>query len=223
MRGLSERFILLLELSGLFHSLRKRDFSPVYINKVRFIMEKTKKIKTFFAGKIFMENKASLLLVFVMSLFLLWTRLTPHWANFSPVLVLFLLSGRLCQNQRSFLFLPFLGLFISDFFLGFYPGWLFNYLSYGFILFFGLSMKNSLFSFFSRGFTSEGVFFVVSNFGVWLSGGIYPPTGQGLLDCYLMAIPFLKTSLLGTVFFLAGFRTLSLVYERFLKMTSETA
>ena len=181
-------------------------------------MEKIKKTKASLTGEFFMKNKTSLLLIFFMSLFLLWSRLTPHWANFSPVLVLFLLSGRFCQKNRSpILFLPFLALFISDLFLGFYPGWLFNYLSYSFVLFLGFSMKSSLFSFLSRGFVSEGGFFVVSNFGVWLAGGIYPLTGQGLLDCYLMAIPFLKTSLLGTFFFLFCFYALSFVYERLLK------
>jgi hypothetical protein len=34
------------------------------------------------------------------------------------------------------------------------------------------------------------VFFAASNFGVWLFGGLYAHTFEGLVLCYLMAIPF---------------------------------
>lgn len=33
-------------------------------------------------------------------------------------------------------------------------------------------------------------FFLLSNFGVWLTGGMYPRTGTGLLACFTAALPF---------------------------------
>ena len=48
---------------------------------------------------------------------------------------------------------------------------------------------------------SSIIFFVVTNFGVWLIG--YPLTIEGFLACYLMAIPFFINTLLGDLFYSA--------------------
>ena len=44
-------------------------------------------------------------------------------------------------------------------------------------------------------------FFIISNFGVWISGSYYDISTQGLLNCYIMAIPFFTNTLLSTLFF----------------------
>ncbi|MCZ6474899.1 MAG: hypothetical protein O6700_01100, partial [Gammaproteobacteria bacterium] len=44
--------------------------------------------------------------------------------------------------------------------------------------------------------------FVLSNFGVWL-GGFYPPTLSGLIECYVLAIPFYGVMLVGDGFYAA--------------------
>ena len=42
-------------------------------------------------------------------------------------------------------------------------------------------------------------FFLVSNFGVWVTGGMYPRTFDGLIACYVAAIPFsLRNDLIST-------------------------
>jgi hypothetical protein len=45
------------------------------------------------------------------------------------------------------------------------------------------------------------LFFVVTNFAVWLTGQMYPMTGAGLGTCYVAAIPFFRNTVLGDVFF----------------------
>ncbi len=52
---------------------------------------------------------------------------------------------------------------------------------------------------------SSTLFFLVTNFGVWLQGGLYPLTVAGLVDCYVMAIPFFKTTVAGDLVYSAGF------------------
>ena len=47
---------------------------------------------------------------------------------------------------------------------------------------------------------SSVVFFVVSNFGVWVMGG-YTYDFSGFVACYVMAVPFFKNTLLSTVIF----------------------
>jgi hypothetical protein len=53
---------------------------------------------------------------------------------------------------------------------------------------------------------SSLVFFIVTNFGVWLTGGgfHYPLNLQGLLATFTAAIPFFQWTLAGTLFYSAG-------------------
>ena len=41
-------------------------------------------------------------------------------------------------------------------------------------------------------------FFVVSNFAVWIVGGMYPRTPGGFFACYVAALPFYRNDLLST-------------------------
>ncbi len=47
------------------------------------------------------------------------------------------------------------------------------------------------------------VFFIISNFGTWMSGTLYPMNAAGLAACYTAALPFLKTSLISNLAFTA--------------------
>nr|MBP8725836.1 hypothetical protein [Saprospiraceae bacterium] len=50
-------------------------------------------------------------------------------------------------------------------------------------------------------FSSSVVFFLVSNLAVWAGGSMYPQTAEGLLSCYVAALPFFGNELAGTVFY----------------------
>lgn len=41
-------------------------------------------------------------------------------------------------------------------------------------------------------------FFIVSNYAVWVAGGMYPRTMSGLIACYAAAIPFYRNDLIST-------------------------
>ena len=45
--------------------------------------------------------------------------------------------------------------------------------------------------------TGSCLFFLITNLAVWASGGIYPRTMVGLMECYTAAIPFFRNSLFG--------------------------
>ena len=51
--------------------------------------------------------------------------------------------------------------------------------------------------------SSAVLFFVVTNFGSWLSFDTFPPTLSGLASCYIAGIPFFKGTLLGDVLYSA--------------------
>jgi hypothetical protein len=44
-------------------------------------------------------------------------------------------------------------------------------------------------------------FFIITNFGIWLSTNYYPKTGVGFAACYTLAIPFFHQTLLSDLFF----------------------
>ena len=43
--------------------------------------------------------------------------------------------------------------------------------------------------------------YIISDFGVWLSGGLYPHTWEGFTTCYVAALPFLRNWLLSDLFY----------------------
>ena len=47
------------------------------------------------------------------------------------------------------------------------------------------------------------LFFVITNFGVWAFDGLYPRTFEGLVVCYIAAIPFFGNTLAGSLFYTA--------------------
>jgi hypothetical protein len=127
------------------------------------------------------------------------SRLLPHPLNFTPIAAIALFGGVYLDKKHTFI-VPLAALLISDYFIGFYEGVAWVYASFIMIGFIGLWLREH------RGvgttvlatFTGSVVFFIVSNFGVWLSSQVsYPRTFAGLIECYTMAIPFFRNSLAG--------------------------
>lgn len=54
-------------------------------------------------------------------------------------------------------------------------------------------------------------FYLYTNFGWWLLSGMYLPTWPGLVRCYIMGLPFLRVNLLGNLFLVPVFTSLSLL------------
>jgi hypothetical protein len=44
------------------------------------------------------------------------------------------------------------------------------------------------------------IFYVVTNFAVWALSTLYTPDVKGLLECYVAALPFLKYTIAGDLF-----------------------
>jgi hypothetical protein len=51
---------------------------------------------------------------------------------------------------------------------------------------------------------SSVMFFLATNFAVWLTTGWYPMTATGLVECYLAAVPFFRNTLAGTFVYSAA-------------------
>ncbi len=124
------------------------------------------------------------------------SRFIPHPPNFTSLIALSFYVPVLFG--RKFVAIVVLGFALTDLFIGFHQVILFTW---GSIIFIGLLSeffkKNILFR--SSGlFLSAIVFFIISNFGVWLTGQ-YEYSLKGLTECYYMAIPFFGNTLLSTI------------------------
>lgn len=50
---------------------------------------------------------------------------------------------------------------------------------------------------------SSVLFFLVTNFGSWLSHAMYPMTAEGLIQAYIAGLPFFQNTLIGNLVFSA--------------------
>lgn len=142
-----------------------------------------------------MGNRRELIVLLFVFLAVI-VRLVPHPPNVTPITALALFGATTFRNKILGTLLPIIAMAISDLYLGFYSISIWVYSSFFIISLLGLYFKEiktkSI-------LISSLVFFIVTNFGVWLSG--YPLTLEGLLLCYTMAIPFFINSIVGDLFF----------------------
>ena len=163
-----------------------------------------KKIRLFFTNN---------LSVFLIILLAVAARLIPHPPNFVPIGALALFSGSNFKKKTAYL-IPLSAMFLSDIFLGLHSTIFFVYLSFILITFIGNRIKSLKFSsLLLASLGSSILFFLITNFGVWVLFSFYPKTFNGLIQCYTMAIPFFRNTVLGDLFysffFFYGFEYLS--------------
>jgi hypothetical protein len=132
-------------------------------------------------------------------------RLVPHPPNFSPIDAMALFSGAYLARRWMSFVTPLAALLLSDLVLGFYHGMATVYASVALIVLIGwwLSPRRSMGRTAAAAFASSVLFFVTTNFGMWLFSGFYPRTGAGLVACYTAAIPFFQNTVAGDLFYTA--------------------
>lgn len=133
------------------------------------------------------------------------SRLLPHPPNFTSIGAAALLGVAYFGSRLVAFAIVSLSIFLSDLALGSHSTMPFVYLSFGLTILLGEKLNNRyqlqikylpLFS-----IATSLLFFVVANFGVWLKAPIYPHTMNGLISCYIAAIPFLGNQILGDLFY----------------------
>jgi uncharacterized membrane protein YpjA len=127
------------------------------------------------------------------------SRLLPHPPNFAPITALALFSAVYLDKKHTFI-VPLAAMLISDYFIGFYSGWIWVYVSFIAIGSIGLWLRNhrGIAQTIGATLVGSGLFFIVTNFGVWISSQVsYPHTFPGLVECYVAAVPFFRNTLLG--------------------------
>lgn len=145
-------------------------------------------------------------------------RLVPHPVNFSPVGAVALFSGAYLSRRWMALAVPLLILLLSDLYLGFHSTVAFVYGGFALSVLVGCALQNkiSVKSILAGSVGSSLIFFVVSNFGVWMMQDLYPKNAGGLMACFVAALPFFQNSLVSTVIYSAAlFGLFELASRRF--------
>jgi hypothetical protein len=127
-------------------------------------------------------------------------RLLPHMPNFAPVAASALFAGTMLRHKALAPLVPLLALAISDVAIGF-DDWHLTLVTYA------ASTIPALLPMLSPRLRKPGmfaptmvacslIFFVVTNLGVWAFSGMYPVTFDGLVACYVAALPFLQQTVI---------------------------
>ena len=126
------------------------------------------------------------------------SRFIPHPPNFTSLLALsFYVPALLGIRYLPALVISFL---ITDFFIGFHTLALFTWGSIIFIGYLSIYFVNSLRSRISGALIGACLFYLITNFGVW-SLGSYGYSLNGIISCYILALPFFGYSLISTFIF----------------------
>ena len=134
-------------------------------------------------------------------------RLLPHPWNLTPLGAMFLFGGAAFSRRRDSLLIPMVALLLSDIAVmyllyGGRYGWNWSPFTWVAFLLVGLigwtlRGRTSMARVAGASLAGSLVFFLLSNFGTWISGGMYPLTFSGLTACYVAALPFLRNTVLG--------------------------
>ena len=147
-------------------------------------------------------------------------RLLPHPLNFTPIGAMGLFGAAFFDKKWMGLAVPFIALFLTDLFVNnvlyssFYGGrfvlfttgaWTIyaGFAAYFLIGKLAFSTKIDTKTLVLAALTGSAVFFLLTNFGSWLTDPMYPKTTAGLLSAFTLGLPFLGNTIAGDLCFSA--------------------
>ena len=176
----------------------------MYNTKYIISFSSSERIKSIYAtlqviNKFFSKNKLESVIMIIGIV----GRLIPHVPNTTPITSLSLVIGISLSHRMALLHL-FAILFISDVGLSLLYGYpvfsywtLFTYTGFMTITLASSRLINTRASFPIYIIIATLYFWIWTNFGVWLTSGIYCKNLTGIMFCYISALPFLSNSLIG--------------------------
>lgn len=149
------------------------------------------------------------------------SRLIPHAPNVATIGATSLVMGAKYGVKKSMIVL-FVSMLITDMVQGLHSVMWATYGSFVIAILIGkwISKHYTQTRIISGTVLSSVIFFLVTNFAVWYAPNfMYEKTFSGLLECYGMAIPFFRNSLVGDMMyagiFFGGFELVSYLKRRY--------
>jgi hypothetical protein len=156
---------------------------------------------------------------FMLVIALLWIaiavlgRIIPHPPNATPLAALAILSGYVFRKNWAVL-ITLISLAISDLLLAVlqnqpvFGDWsLFTYSGFIMVAYLapeGFRVKKQIIIW-EYVLVSTLVYWLWTNFGTWLTSGMYTHDAGGFFECYLAALPFLRNALIGNIVYMLLF------------------
>jgi hypothetical protein len=167
----------------------------------------------------------------LMFVFAVLTRFIPHPWNFSPVFGALLFGGARIRFRDAVWF-PVAVLAATDYIFTTVlyarpmnvTHW-FVWASYAAMAITGrmLAKRVTARRFAAASLIGTTLFYLISNFGVWVGYATYPPTWPGLLACYIAGLPLYRNSVFATLVFGAGLFAAHEYYRRYRAASAERA
>jgi hypothetical protein len=140
-------------------------------------------------------------------------RVVPHPWNFAPIGAIALFAGAHFDRRSSGFLIPLIAMFCGDTLLeiftrdqGYHSLMGVVYATYALIAVAGIAIRDKRTSPFTVGLTTIGasvLFFITTNFANWIWSPLYAKTIDGLVACYIAAIPFFGNTLASDAIFTA--------------------
>ena len=150
-----------------------------------------------------LKNSTRYLVILFAVVLLIISRSLSFIPNFTPTISLIVFISIMFRNHYILAFIIVLSQIISDYFLGYYSSMLFVYLAYVSIAIASkhILKKLNFIHVIGTSCISVLIFYLVSNYGVWQMMDLYQYNLNGLVQCYIAGIPFLKYSLISTLLY----------------------
>lgn len=134
------------------------------------------------------------------------SRLIQLPGNFAAIGAVALFGGAYIGSRNLAVIIPLTALFITDLVIGLHPDLFAVYFSYVLIVTIGMYLRKNpgVVNTLAASLVSSVLFFLITNFSVWVTGTLYPKTFDGLVQCYTLAIPFFRNTFAGDLIFTAA-------------------
>jgi hypothetical protein len=149
------------------------------------------------------DNTPRIIFLTLLILIAVFSRLLPHPPNFTAIAAVALFAGAHFRSTILAFAIPFIAMMVTDLIIGLHNTLIPVYAAFAITVSIGLYISgNKKAHFIAIGAVSSSViFFLLTNFAVWMAGGMYPMDFSGLLLCYTAALPFFQNTLAGDLFF----------------------
>jgi hypothetical protein len=151
-----------------------------------------------------MDKKTKLIIAAALIALGVACRLLPHLGNFAPIAGIALFAGAYL-GKRYAVALPIVTMAIGDLFIGFYelPLMIAVYASFAVVGLLGvwLGRHKTFGHVFGTSVLASVLFFAATNWAVWQFSPWYAKDLAGLLNCFVVALPFFRHTLLGDLFY----------------------
>lgn len=125
-------------------------------------------------------------------------RIIPHWPNFTPIAAIALFGGTKLNKKWLAFLLPITAMLLSDLIIGIHNYIIPVYLCFAITVLLGISISKNIktYKIILVSLVSSILFFLITNFAVWVGSPFYSQDFNGLMVCYAAGLALLTMAAL---------------------------